>query len=107
MTLGRPFKLHQVVDGVFYPVEAWGPFYWHGLTLISAWISNYIHHIVWDEITNDGILLIGTLGTNFSVTLIEILTFSFNKMHLKMLSAKWRLFRLGLNVLTVYDMNND
>ena len=23
-----------------------GPFYWHGLTLIPAWISNYIHHKV-------------------------------------------------------------
>ena len=24
---------------------------WHGLTLIPAWISNYIHYKVWDEIT--------------------------------------------------------
>ena len=29
---------------------SWGPFYWHGLTLIPAWISNYIHYKVWDEI---------------------------------------------------------
>ena len=28
-----------------------GPFYWHDLTLIPAWISNYIHYKVWDEIT--------------------------------------------------------
>ena len=28
-----------------------GPFYWHGLTSIPAWISNYIHCKVWDEIT--------------------------------------------------------
>ena len=28
-----------------------GPFYYHGLTLISAWISNYTHYGVWDEIT--------------------------------------------------------
>ena len=27
------------------------PFYEHGLTLIPAWISNYIHYKVWDEIT--------------------------------------------------------
>ena len=27
-----------------------GPFYWHGLTLILAWISNYMHDKVWDEI---------------------------------------------------------
>ena len=51
--------------------------------------------IIW---TNDGIFVIGPLVINFSEILIEINTFSFNKMHLKMLSAKWRLFRLGLNV---------
>ena len=28
----------------------WGSFYQHGLTLISAWISNYIHYKVWDGI---------------------------------------------------------
>ena len=27
------------------------PFYLHGLTLIPAWISNYIHYKMWDEIT--------------------------------------------------------
>ena len=26
-------------------------FYKHGLTLVPAWISDYIHHKVWDEIT--------------------------------------------------------
>ena len=30
---------------------AWVPFYKHGLTLVPAWISNYIHYKVWDEIT--------------------------------------------------------
>ena len=49
--------------------------------------------------TNDGILLIGHLGTNFSENLIGIRTFSFYKMLLKMSSAKWRPFCLGLNVL--------
>ena len=24
---------------------------WHGLTLILAWINNYIHYNVWDKIT--------------------------------------------------------
>ena len=52
--------------------------------------------IIW---TNAGILLIGTLGTNFSEILIEIHTFSFKKMRLKVSSAKWRPFCLGLNVL--------
>ena len=27
------------------------PFYLNGLTLIPAWVSNYIHYNVWDEIT--------------------------------------------------------
>ena len=53
--------------------------------------------IIW---TNAGILLLGPLGTNFSEFLIVIHTFSFNKMHLKMSSAKWRPFCLGLNVLS-------
>ena len=26
-------------------------FYYHGLTLMQAWRSNYIHYNVWDEIT--------------------------------------------------------
>ena len=50
--------------------------------------------------TNAGLLLIGPLGTNFSEMLIEILTFSVKKMRLKVSSAKWRLFGLGLNELT-------
>ena len=52
--------------------------------------------IIW---TNAGILLIRPLGTNFSEILIEIHTFSFKKMHLKMSSAKRLPFCLGLNVL--------
>ena len=52
--------------------------------------------IIWN---NAGMLLIGPLGTNFSEILIEILTFSFKKMRLKVSSAKRRPFCLGLNVL--------
>ena len=52
--------------------------------------------IIWN---NAGILSIGPLGTNFSEILIEILTFSFTKMRLKVSSAKWRPFCLGLNML--------
>ena len=51
--------------------------------------------------TNAGILLIRTIGTNFSEILSEIHTFSLKKMHFKMSSAKWRPFCLGLNVLMV------
>ena len=52
--------------------------------------------IIWP---NAGKLLIGPLRTNFSEILIRIQTFSSRKMHLKMLSAKWHPFLLGLNVL--------
>ena len=55
--------------------------------------------IIW---TNAGILLIRTLGTNFGEILSAIHTFSFKKMHLKMSSAKGRLFHLGLNELNMY-----
>ena len=54
--------------------------------------------IIW---TSAGILLIGTLGTDFEI-LIEILISSFKKMDLKVSSAKWRpfLFRpQGVNSL--------
>ena len=67
--------------------------------------------IIW---TNAGILLISNLGTNFNEILSKIHTFSFKEMHLKMLSAQWRLFRLGLNELTnkqahllMYNMSTD
>ena len=53
--------------------------------------------IIW---TNAWILLIGHWGTNFSEILISIETFSFKEMHLKMSSAKWRPFCLGLNELS-------
>ena len=58
--------------------------------------------IIW---TNAGILLSGSLGTNFSEISIKMLTFSFTKMRLKVSSAKWRPSCLGLNVLT--DKNVD
>ena len=54
--------------------------------------------------TNAGLLLIEPLGTNFSEILIEIHTFSFKEMHLKISFAKWRPFCLGLNVLS-YNSN--
>ena len=57
--------------------------------------------IIW---TNAGILLIGPYEINFSEILIEILTFSFMKMSLKVSFAKWRPFCLGINVLK--DVHN-
>ena len=52
--------------------------------------------IIW---TNDGILLIGSLGTNFSQILIKIYTSLFKKTHWKMSSRKWWPSCLGINVL--------
>ena len=60
--------------------------------------------IIW---TNAAILLNGPLGTNFSKILIDIQKFSFKKMHLEMSSAKWRPFRLGLNVLKLDNIINE
>ena len=54
--------------------------------------------IIW---TNAGILSNAPSGTKFGETLIGIHTFSFKEMYLKMSSAKWRPFFLGLKVLTV------
>ena len=53
--------------------------------------------IIW---TTARILLIGPLGTKFGEILFEIHTFSFKKIHLKILFGKWRPFYLGLDVLT-------
>ena len=39
------------VPSVTLQTPTCGPFYKHGLTLIPAWISNYIHYKEWDEIT--------------------------------------------------------
>ena len=45
-------------------------------------------------------LLIGQLATNFSeILLIEINTFPFKNMHLKIMYGKWRPFCLSLNML--------
>ena len=60
--------------------------------------------IIW---ANVGILSIGSRGTTFSrEILVEIHTFSFTEIHLKMSSAKWRPFlsrpQCGLNVIEAY-----
>ena len=52
--------------------------------------------------TNADLLLIGPLGTKFSEIRIKTRNFWFTKIHLKMLSGKWRPFCLGLNVLPWY-----
>ena len=51
---------HSAVNSGIYENSHWklekvnyiyGPFYQHGLTLISAWISNHMPGEMWDEIT--------------------------------------------------------
>ena len=58
--------------------------------------------IIW---TIAGIMLIGLLETNFSEILIEIYTFSFKKMHLKMSNGEWWPSCLGINVLNAMQYN--
>ena len=60
--------------------------------------------IIW---TNDGILLIGHLGTNFNEILIGSHTFSFKNIHLKIPSGKWLPICFGLNVLTDIAFDSD
>ena len=56
--------------------------------------------IIW---TNAGILLIGPLEIKFSEILIEIIWFSFKKIHLN-ISAKWQPFCLCLSVLIFFKI---
>ena len=46
------------------PCKPSGPCFWHGLTLIPAWISNYSHDKVWHEIT--------CLFPNFNGATVEV-----------------------------------
>ena len=78
----------------------------NNLTIIGSdkgLVPDWHQTIIW---TNAGILLTEHLGTNFSEILIKIHTFSFQNMHLKVPSGKWRQFYLGLNVLTQNCMHN-
>ena len=99
---GLSWVQHQAITCMGAELTHWGR--------VTHMCVNKITVIGWDNglspgrrqaiiSTNDGILLIRTLGTNFSVILSEIHSFSFEKTHLKMSSAKWRLSRLGLNEL--------
>ena len=99
-------------------VDPWPPLAMSTQSGLNLFIFNSLRHICVSKLTiigsdnglspnrhqamiwtNSGLLLTGPLGTNFSEILIEILTFSFKKMHLEVSSAKRRPFCLGLNVL--------
>ena len=113
------FPIHQsnMKNDVKYEDEWWNSVHYQKITFLTHWgrvthicVSNitiigsdnglspgWHQAITW---TNAGILSIGTLGTNFSEILIEILTFSSKNMRLKVSSGKWRPFCLGPNVLS-------
>ena len=55
--------------------------------------------IIW---TSGDLLLTRPSGSNLNKILFEIQIFSLKKLHLKILSAKWRPFYLGLHVLNGY-----
>ena len=79
----------------------WGPVTHISVSKLTTIGSGYglspgrCQAIIW---TNAAILLNRTLGKKLQWFFSEIHTFSFKKMHLKM-SAKWRQFCLGLNVM--------
>ena len=104
------------------PIESWP---WSCLVCVRDWYLTYwgrVTHICvgnltiigsdnglspgWRQAinwTNAGILLVGRVGTKFSEILIQLLAFSFKKMRLKVSTATWRLFCLGINVLKGRD----
>ena len=97
------FTLHRLWSlSVWQPLTHWGRVTHicvSKLTIIGSdngLPPDWRQAIIW---TNAGLLFFEPLGTNFSEILIEILTFSFKKMHLNVSSAKRRPFCLGLNVL--------
>ena len=51
-TIRKPQKNRHEFHLTITKLQTKGHFYWNGLTLIPAWISNYIHYKEWDEITS-------------------------------------------------------
>ena len=45
-------KVILVVDGDWSICITTGPFHWHGLTEIRAWIHNHAHGFMWDVLTH-------------------------------------------------------
>ena len=84
---------------------------WHALAESVSVLNKLTHwgrvtHICVSKLNNIGsdniwnnsrLLLIGPLGANFSEIFIEINTFLFKKMHLRISSGQFRLFYLSLN----------
>ena len=93
----RPFCSGHIV------LTHWGRVTHMCVSKITSIGSDYCLSPGWHQAifwTNARIFFIWPLGTNFSEVFIEIHKFSFKKMHLKMSSAKYRPFCLGLNMLS-------
>ena len=64
-----------------------GPFYKHGLTLIPAWISYYIHYNVWGEIIYAFL--------NFNGCIVEVWEWMSNAPHTSL--GMWLRIHVGIN----------
>ena len=51
ITVNTIYEWHKSPVEIIWISFPRGPFYWHGLTLIPAWINNNMPSKVWDEIT--------------------------------------------------------
>ena len=51
LCIERLYEYISINETPYWTLYSSGPFYQHGLTLIPASRSNYIHYNVWDEIT--------------------------------------------------------
>ena len=83
---------------IFFKVRAWKADYIRRKTVESlrVWTAPSLYmNQCWDIVN-------WTIGTNFSEIAIEIQTFSFKKMHLKMSYGKWRPFCLGLQCVKLW-----
>ena len=94
-------ELYHTIRNLLQPLTHWGQVTHTCVSKLSiigpdnGLLPGWHKAIIW---TNAGILLTGPLGTNLSEILIEILRFSFKKMCLKMLCAKWQLSSRSLNM---------
>ena len=97
------FSFNKVHLKVSFPPSAACMRWWTGSTLVQMMACRLFGAKPLSEPCNAGILSIGPLGTNFSEIWIAILTFSFNKMLLKVSSARWRLFCPGRDELRYWS----
>ena len=96
--LSRPQCLNSLRPSEAY-LRRWTNHHRFRLWLVASKAPSHYLNQCW-------MLLIWPLGTNFSEILIRIQTFSFKKMHLRVLSEKWCPFCLSLNDCLIFIMGN-